>query len=121
VFNEQLILVETYKILLENAGYTVNTKENIESRKVGDPALTAGKLDIKIEYLGSDAIQNDPKAKVSGDPGNNLAILKAIWAAKGVNVLNYSAATDQNVFVVTKATATKYGLSKVSDLAKPAP
>jgi glycine betaine/choline ABC-type transport system substrate-binding protein len=121
VFNEQLILVETYKILLENAGYTVKTKENIESRKIGDPALAAGDLDIKIEYLGSDAIQNDPKAKVSGDPDNNLAILKAIWDAKGVNVLDYSPATDQNVFVVTKETATKYGLAKVSDLAKPAP
>jgi glycine betaine/choline ABC-type transport system substrate-binding protein len=121
VFNEQLIITEMYKILLENAGYTVKTKENIESRKIGDPALASGDLDIKTEYLGSDAIQNDPKAKVSGDPDNNLEILRAIWAAKGVNVLNYSSATDQNVFVVTHETAMQFGLSKLSDLAKPAP
>jgi glycine betaine/choline ABC-type transport system substrate-binding protein len=38
--------------------------------------------------------------------------------AKGVNVLDFSPAADQNVFVVTKATASKYGLAKVSDLTK---
>jgi osmoprotectant transport system substrate-binding protein len=119
-FNEQFILTEMYKILLENAGYTVKTEENLESRKaVSDPALFSGKIDIKTEYLASEAIQNDPSAKVSGDPNNNLQILKGLLGPKGVNVLNFSPAADQNVFVVTKATASKYGLSKVSDLAKP--
>ena len=120
VFNEQLILTEMYKILLENAGYTVKTQENIESRKISDPALFSGQIDMKVEYLASESIQNDPKAKVSGDPNNNLQVLKGLMAAKGVNVLNYSPASDQNVFVVTKATADKYGLKKVSDLAKSA-
>jgi osmoprotectant transport system substrate-binding protein len=118
-FNEQFILTEMYKILLENAGYTVKTEENLESRKsVSDPALFSGKIDIKTEYLASESTQNDPNAKVSGDPNNNLQILKPLMEAKGVNVLDFSEATDQNVFVVTKATATKYGLSKMSDLAK---
>ncbi len=120
VFNEQLILTEMYKILLENAGYTVKTQENIESRKISDPALFSGQIDIKVEYLASESIQNDPKAKVSSDPQNNAQILSQILSAKGVNVLNFSPATDQNVFVVTKATAKKYNLKKVSDLAKSA-
>ncbi len=120
VFNEQLILTEMYKILLENAGYAVKTQENIESRKISDPALFSGQIDIKVEYLASESIQNDPNAKVSGDPNNNLQVLKGLMAAKGVNVLNYSPASDQNVFVVTKATADKYNLKKVSDLAKSA-
>jgi osmoprotectant transport system substrate-binding protein len=119
-FNEQVILAEMFKILLSQAGYTVNTEETLESRKVSDPALFNGDIDVKVEYLASEAIQNDPNAKVSGDPANNLTILKALMSAKGVNVLDFSPATDQNVFVVTKATATKYGLSKVSDLAKKA-
>ena len=119
-FNEQLILTEMYKILLENAGYTVKTQENIESRKISDPALFSGQIDIKVEYLASESIQNDPKAKVSSDPQNNARILSQILSAKGVNVLNFSPATDQNVFVVTKATAEKYNLKKVSDLAKSA-
>lgn len=117
-FNEQIILAEMFKILLGQAGYTVNTEESLESRKVSDPALFNGDIDLKVEYLASEAIQNDPAAKVSGDAANNQTILKALMSAKGVNVLDFSPATDQNVFVVTKATADKYGLSKVSDLAK---
>jgi len=119
-FNEQIILAEMFKILLQNAGYNVNTQEDIQSRKVSDPALFSGQIDIKVEYLASESIQNDPKAKVSGDPNNNETILKGLMDSKGVDVLNFSPAADQNVFVVTKATADKYGLSKVSDLAKTA-
>jgi osmoprotectant transport system substrate-binding protein len=117
-FNEQIILAEMYKILLENAGYTVKTETNIESRKVSDPALFSGEIDIKVEYLASESIQNDPNAKVSGDPQNNSQILSQILSSKGVKVLDFSPASDQNVFVVTKATADKHGLAKVSDLAK---
>jgi osmoprotectant transport system substrate-binding protein len=109
-----------YKILLTQAGYTVTTEESLESRKVSDPALFNGDIDIKVEYLASESIQNDPKAKVSGDPANNQQILKDLLSSKGVNVLDFSPASDQNVFVVTRDTATKYGLSKVSDLAKSA-
>jgi osmoprotectant transport system substrate-binding protein len=119
-FNEQNILAEMFKILLEQAGYTVKTEESLESRKVSDPALFGGDIDIKVEYLASEAIQNDPTAKVSGDPANNQTLLKAILAAKGVNVLDFSPASDQNVFVVTKATADQYHLVNVSDLAKKA-
>jgi len=119
-FNEQLILAEMFKVLLENAGYTVNTQESLDSRKVSDPALFSGQIDIKVEYLASESIQNDPSAKVTGDPANNEQILKGIMSAKGVNVLDFSPASDQNVFVVTKATADKYHLTKVSDLTKSA-
>src|SRR3989442_1093411 len=119
-FNEQVILAEMFKILLQQAGYSVKTEESLESRKVSDPALFNGDIDLKVEYLASESIQNDPNAKVSGDPNNNLTILKGIMSAKGVNVLSFSPASDQNVFVITKATADKYSLSKVSDLAKPA-
>jgi glycine betaine/choline ABC-type transport system substrate-binding protein len=119
-FNEQVILAEMFKILLGQAGYTVKTEENLESRKVSDPALFNGDIDIKVEYLASESTQNDSNAKVSGDPSNNQQILKQLMSAKGVNVLDFSPASDQNVFVVTKDTATKYALSKVSDLAKSA-
>jgi glycine betaine/choline ABC-type transport system substrate-binding protein len=62
-FNEQLILVEMFKVLLENAGYTVKTEENLESRKAAsDPALFSGGIDIKVEYLASESFQNDPNA-----------------------------------------------------------
>ena len=80
-----------------------------------------GTIDIKVEYLSTESVQNDPKAKVSGDPNNNETVLKGILSSKGVNVLNFCPCADENVFVVTKATSSKYHLTKVSDLAKPAP
>lgn len=119
--SESRLLVEMYAHVLENAGYEIERQLDIESRKVSDPALFSGDIDIKPEYLASEARAQDPKAKVNGDPANNQTILIELLAAKGVKVLDYSPAADQNVFVVTKETATKYSLTKMSDLAKPAP
>lgn len=118
-FSESKIVAEMYAQVLENAGYKVNRQLDIESRKVSDPALFNGQIDIKPEYLASEAQNLDPKAAVSGDPTNNETILKGLLAAKQVNVLNFSPAVDENVFVVTQQTASKYHVSKVSDLAKP--
>jgi osmoprotectant transport system substrate-binding protein len=118
--NEQVILTEMIKSLLEHYGYTVKVQESLESRELSDRALFGGKIDIKIEYLASECIENDPEANVSGDVSNNLSILRQLMTSKGVNVLNYSPAADQYVFVVTKATADRYQLTKVSDLAKSA-
>ena len=42
-------------------------------------------------------------------------------SSKGLAALNPAAATDQNGFVVTQATADQYGLTTISDLAQPAP
>ena len=56
--------------------------------------------------------------KASGDPTAEVAALKPLLAEHGITLLDTSQANDTNVFVVTKATADKYGLSKVSDLAK---
>jgi osmoprotectant transport system substrate-binding protein len=117
-FSESKILAEMYAQVLEKAGYKVKRQLNIESRKISDPALFSGQIDLKPEYLASEAIQNDPKASVSGDPNNNETVLQGILGPKNVNVLNFSPAADLNVFVVTKATASRYSLTTVSDLAK---
>jgi osmoprotectant transport system substrate-binding protein len=119
-FSESKLVAEMYAQVLENAGYTVKRQLNLESRKVSDPALFSGKIDIKPEYLASEAVAQDPNAAVSGDSQNNFTILSDLLKAKGVTALTPSAAIDTNVFVVTTATASKYGLVNVSDLAKPA-
>jgi glycine betaine/choline ABC-type transport system substrate-binding protein len=118
-FSESKLVAEMYAEVLENAGYTVKRDFNLGSRKVSDTALFSGKIDIKPEYLASEAVALDPNAAVSGDTQNNLQVLTPLEQAKGVTVLTPSAAIDTNVFVVTKATAAKYNLSNVSDLAKP--
>jgi len=117
-FSESKIVAELYGQALEAAGCKVSYQLDLSSRKVSDAALFSGQIDLKPEYLASEATALDANAKVSGDSNNNATILKQLYSAKGVNVLNFAPAIDTNVFVVTKATASKYHLSKVSDLAK---
>ena len=119
-FTESKLVGEMYAEVLENAGYTVNRELNLATRKVSDPALFDGKIDIKPEYLASEAVSLNPSAAVNGDTQNNLQVLTPLLQAKGVTVLTPSAAIDTTVFVVTKAPAAKYDLSNVSDPAKPA-
>ena len=120
-FGESVIMAQMYGQALEAAGCTISYETDLESRKVSDTALFSGSIDLKPEYLASEASAQDASAAVSGDPENNQQILSDLLAKKDVKVLDFSPAVDQNVFVVTKETADKNGLSKVSDLAKEAP
>jgi osmoprotectant transport system substrate-binding protein len=117
-FSESKIVAQMYGQALAAAGCNVTYQLDLSSRKVSDAALFSGQIDLKPEYLASEASALDANAKISGDSGNNASILKPLLSAKGVNVLDYAPAIDTNVFVVTKTTADKYHLSNLSDLAK---
>jgi len=119
-FSESKIVAEMYAQVLENAGYTVKRQLNLQDRKASDTALFSGQIDIKPEYLASEAGAQDPNASVSGDTQNNFQVLSGLLQAKNVSVLTPSAAIDTNVFVVTKQTASKYSLVNMSDLGKAA-
>lgn len=120
-FGESKIVAEMYGQALEKAGCSVSYQLDLESRKVSDTALFAGNIDLKPEYLASEATAQDANAKVSGDPDNNATILTGLLKKKGVDVLAFSPAVDQNVFVVTKDIADQFHLTKMSDLTQPAP
>jgi osmoprotectant transport system substrate-binding protein len=118
-FYESKLMAEIYGQALEAKGYTVDrTSIGLGTRKVTAAALEAGTFDLKPEYIGSGLAFYDA-TKTTGDPATNAAALQTILTGKGggITVLNYSPAADQNAFVVTKATATKYSLTKMSDLA----
>jgi osmoprotectant transport system substrate-binding protein len=116
-FSESKIVAEMYGQALENAGCKVSYQLDLGNRAASDKALFSGKIDIKPEYLGSESSALDAKAAVSGDSDKNFDILKGLEAKHDVNVLDFAPAIDTNVFVVTKETASKNHLSKVSDLA----
>lgn len=120
-FAEQQIVAEMYAQVLEAGGYTVHRQLDLASREVSEPALESGDIDIKPEYIGSELVFLDPNAETSGDPAAEAAALKPLLADKGIVLLDHSAANDTNSFVVTQATADKYGLTSISDLAKPLP
>ena len=116
-FSEQLVLGELYSQVLEANGYTVTRKFNLGAREIVFPALQSGQTDLEADYLATLLAFVDKTATGSTDPKQTLATLQKALTSKGVTVLDYAPAVDQNGFVVTKATADKLKLAKLSDLA----
>jgi osmoprotectant transport system substrate-binding protein len=121
-FYEQEILGELFAQTLVANGYDVEKKFQLGNREIVFPALESGQIDVLAEYAAT-ALEfvNEGAGEASTDPQATADKLAARLKDKGIAVLDFAAATDQNGFVVTKATADKYGLVKISDLAKPAP
>lgn len=118
-FYEQLTLGELYSQILEANGYTVTRKFNLGNREIVEPAIESGQIDIDAEYLATLLAFVDKDgtiAKPSTDPKATQTGLQKALDPKGLTVLDYAAATDQNGFVVTQATATSKNLKKLSDL-----
>lgn len=116
-FSEQLVLGELYSQILEANGYSVNRRFNLGSREIVFPALQSGQIDMEADYLATLLAFVDKNATGSTDPKQTAATLQTALTPKGVTVLDYAPAVDQNGFVVTKATADKHKLAKISDLA----
>ena len=116
-FSEQLILGELYSQILEANSYTVTRKFNLGQCAIVFPALQSGQIDMEVDYLATLLAFVDKNAPGSTDPKQTAATLQKALESKNVTVLDYAPAVDQNGIVVTKATAGKYKLAKVSDLA----
>jgi osmoprotectant transport system substrate-binding protein len=116
-FAESQIMAEMYTQVLENAGYTVDTQLDLDSREISFKALERGEIDVVPEYLSSLLLYLDPKAESSGDSQGNVSLLEPLLEEKGVTILEPSPAQDQNAFVVTSDTADAEGLASMSDLA----
>jgi osmoprotectant transport system substrate-binding protein len=108
-----------YAQVLEQAGYSVDRQTNLRSREILYPALKSGDVDVAPEYLGSLLLFLDPEAAASSDSAENADLLQPLVEKDGLTLLEPSEANDTNAFVVTQETADEFGLSAVSDLAKP--
>ena len=116
-FYEQGILAEAYAQILEANGYTVERKFNLGNREIVQPAIQSGQIDLYAEYLATLLVFVDKNAKASTDPKATQTALQTALNAKNLTVFDFAAATDQNGFVVTKDTQSKYNLKKISDIA----
>jgi osmoprotectant transport system substrate-binding protein len=117
-FPENAVLAEIYAEALKAQGATVKTKLNIGSREKYYPALKSGSLDLFPEYSGTILTYLDKSATAS-KPDEVYAALKEALPSNLV-ALEKSDAQDSDAIVVTKATADKYGLKSIADMAKPA-
>jgi osmoprotectant transport system substrate-binding protein len=114
-FQENVLLADIYAGALKAKGVSVSTKLNLGARPVYIPALQDGSIDLLPEYTGNLLLFFDKTAtQVSSD--DVYAALKT-KAPSTLTVLNQSAAQDKDAIVVTKATADKYNLKTIADLA----
>jgi osmoprotectant transport system substrate-binding protein len=117
-FPESSILAELYGQELAHGGYTVNYKLLLGTREVISPAIRTGQIDLYPGYAATELeFYNKGAGEASGDPVATTAKLNTHLQPLGLVALDPSAAVDQNAFAVTKATQTKYNLTKLSDLA----
>jgi osmoprotectant transport system substrate-binding protein len=122
-FSESTLIANMYADVLKKAGYTVKTKFNLGSRELYLKSLGNGEIDVVPEYLSTLTTflvsQKDPNATspASGDAAKTLAALAPLASAKGFTAYPYSPAADENAFAVSQGTASKYHLTKLSDLA----
>jgi osmoprotectant transport system substrate-binding protein len=119
-FDESEILQELYAQVLETNGYTIERHPRLGNREIVEPALESGQIDLVPEYLATVeaflAGKSSTPSKASSDPAVTQAALQAALTPKNITVLDFAQAVDTNGFVVTKATADKYKLAKMSDL-----
>jgi osmoprotectant transport system substrate-binding protein len=119
-FPESTTLAEVYAQALAANGFDVEKKLNLGNREVVYPAFKSGQIDVVPEYLAT-ALSVAYKGTPSTDAAETEAAFNTAAKADGLVALAFAEATDQNGFVVTKATADKFALKTLSDLAKPAP
>jgi len=116
-FAESSILAQLYGQALAHDGYTVNYKLRLGKREVVAPAIQNGQIDLYPGYAATDLeYYNHAAGEASGDVTATVQKLNARLQPLGLQALTPSAAVDQNAFAVTKATQTKFSLSKLSDL-----
>jgi osmoprotectant transport system substrate-binding protein len=117
-FPESSILAELYGQALAHDGYTVNYKLLLGTREVVAPAIKSGQIDLYPGYAATELeYYNGGAGEATGDATATTAKLNGHLQTLGLEALTPSAAVDQNAFAVTKATQTKYNLTKLSDLA----
>ncbi|MET4093326.1 ABC transporter substrate-binding protein [Arthrobacter sp. UYCu712] len=115
-FPESQIIAEVYAGALNGAGVTASTKPNIGSREVYFKAVQDGSVDVIPDYSGNLLLHVSKDAtEVSAED-----IYKALPAKlpEALGVLEAAKAEDKDAMVVTKATAEKYQLKSIEDLAK---
>ena len=115
-FAESEIAAELYAQALEQAGVDVTKKLNIGAREVYYPALKQGQIDLIPEFIGT-LLTVIYKGTPTTDVDETTAMLREKTKADNITILDPSPADSINTFVVTKETADKYSLEKVSDLA----
>jgi osmoprotectant transport system substrate-binding protein len=118
-FTEQRILGEIYAQGLAAAGYTTSTDLNLADENTALKALKGSQIDAYPEYTGTalGSFFNLKGADIPKDPEAAYELAKSDFAKESLVAFPPTPFTDSNEVAVTQATATKYNLKNISDLA----
>jgi osmoprotectant transport system substrate-binding protein len=119
-FTEQKVLGEIYAQALKAAGYAISTQLNLGDEKTALKALKSGEISAYPEYTGTILTSFFGKKAEDLPKDNQEAFNQAKFslATEGITALSPTPFVSSNEVAVTKETADKYGLSKISDLSK---
>ena len=121
-FPESVLLAQIYGDALKAKGFPVRVLPGLGSRELVDPALLSGLIQLVPEYAGS-ALQFNSLGRQSAtsDVMATSKALTQLMADRGVVAGLPAAAQNTNAIVVRAATAARYGLRSIADLARVAP
>src|SRR5882762_4949887 len=116
-FPESSILADVYGQALAHDGYTINYKLLLGTRPIVVTAIKAGQVDLYPDYAASELEYfNKGAGEATSDPAATTAKLNTYLQHAGLVALTPAAAVDANAFAVPQAIATKYNLTKLSDI-----
>jgi osmoprotectant transport system substrate-binding protein len=121
-FPESVLLAHIYGDALKAKGFPVRVLPGLGSRELVDPALMSGLIQLVPEYAGS-ALQFNSLGRQSAtsDVMATSKALTELMADRGVVAGLPAAAQNTNAIVVRAATAARYGLRSIADLARVGP
>jgi osmoprotectant transport system substrate-binding protein len=121
-FPESVLLAEIYGQALAAGNFPVRVMPDLGPREVVEPALMNGLLQVVPEYAGSalEFISLGHRSPTADVQATNRALASSL-TSRGLLAARPAAAQNANAIVVTAATAARYGLRSIGDLASVAP
>jgi glycine betaine/choline ABC-type transport system substrate-binding protein len=119
-FTEQRVLGRVYAEGLRAAGYRVRTRLDLGDQDSALQAVLSGRVDGYPEYTGTALVSffGMRASAIPHDARRAYEAAKAGFAARGLVAFPPTPFTDSNEVAVTRATASRYGLRRISDLAR---
>lgn len=114
-FTESKILAEIYAQALEANGFSITRQFGIGSRETYIPAVQDHSIDLIPEYTGNLLQYFDAKSPATTPDAVLLGLLKALPGE--LSILYPSPAEDKDTLAVTEATAQRWNLKTIADLA----
>lgn len=118
-FTESKIIAEIYAQALEANGFTVRRQFGIGSRETYIPAVQDHSIDLIPEYTGNLLQYFDQDTTATTPDAVLLALLKVLPG--DLSILYPSPAEDKDTLAVTEATAQRWNLKTIADLARHSP